>query len=90
MLIAMNPHQYNEIKAILLDIQSKVSAIADAAQKELLTPAEVCKMLKIGRTTYQRHVDNGVFDQVRIDKGRAGKVYVRRADIERLIEEGKL
>lgn len=86
----MNPHQYNEIKSLLLDIQSKVSTLADAAKKELLTPAEVCKMLKIGRTTYDRHIANGVFEQVRIDKGRAGKVYVRRADIDRLIDEGKL
>ena len=86
----MNSREYNELKGILIDIRNKVTILVNAAEKELLTPAEVCKMLKIGRTTYQRHVENGVFDQVRIDKERNGKVYVRRSEIERLIDEGKL
>lgn len=64
--------------------------LTDAAQKELLTPAEVCEMLKIGRTTYQRYVDKGVFDQVRLDKENNGKVYVKRSEILRLIDQGKL
>lgn len=82
----LNYKEYNELKSLLLDIQNKISALSDAASKELLTPAEVCKMLKIGRTTYQRYVDNVVFDQVRI----CGKVYVMRSEILRLIDEGKL
>lgn len=86
----MLPNEYNEIKSLLVDIHNKVTALTDAAHNELLTPAEVCKMLKIGRTTYQRYVDNGIFEQVRIDKSRSGKVYVRRSEIQRLIDEGKL
>lgn len=82
----MGPREYNELKSLLVDIRAKVTQLADAAHKELLTPAEVCKMLKIGRTTYQRHVTNGIFDQVRI----GGKVYVQRCEITRLIDEGKL
>lgn len=82
----MTPTQFNELKSLLLEIRAEVAELADAAGKELLTPAEVCKMLKIGRSTYQRHVDHGVFDQVRI----GGKVYVKRAEIEKRIDEGKL
>lgn len=86
----MSQNEYNELKSLLIDIRNKVTVLTDAAQKELLTPAEVCKMLKIGRTTYQRRVDDGVISQVRIDQKRNGKVYVRRSDIMQLIAEGKL
>jgi hypothetical protein len=86
----MLPHEFNEIKGLLLEISDRVTALTEVGQKELLTPAEVCKMLKIGRTTYQRHVAAGVFDQVRLGGGRSGKVYVKRSDILRLIDQGKL
>lgn len=86
----MSPNEYNEIKSLLIDICNKVTALTDATQQELLTPVEVCRMLKIGRTTYQRHVDQGLFDQVRLGKGPRGKVYVKRSEILRLIDQGKL
>lgn len=75
---------------MLVEIRNKITELADDRQKELLTPAEVCKWLKIGRTTYQRYVERGLFDQVRIDREINGKVYVQRGDIQRLIDEGKL
>lgn len=86
----MSPNEYNELKSLLIDIRNKVAMLTEAAQKELLTPVEVCKMLKIGRTTYQRYVDKGIFDQVRLDKEGNGKVYVKRSEISRLIDDGKL
>lgn len=82
----MTPYEYHEIKSLLIEINNKVSQLMTDWEKELLTPAEVCTMLKIGRTTYQRYVANGVFSQTRIN----GKVYVRRSDIMTLIGEGKL
>lgn len=84
----MSPNEYNELKSLLLDIRNKVSALADATQKELLTPSEVCRELKIGRTTYQRYVAGGVILQIRPATG--GKVYVERSELTRLIAEGKL
>lgn len=86
----MTPREYLEIKSLLTEIRDKVTELVDASYKELLTPAEVCKILKIGRTTYQRYIDMGLFDQVRLDKGRNSKVYVKRSAIQKLIDEGKL
>lgn len=86
----MSPREYNELKSLLIDICNKVTMLSDAAQKELLTPTEVCKMLKIGRTTYQRHIDKGIFQQIRLDKESKGKVYVMRSEILQRIAEGKL
>lgn len=86
----MSPTEYNEIKSLLLEIRTDVKTLTASARKELLTPAEVCAMLKIGRTTYQRYANGGLFEQVRLDKDRNGKVYVRRSELLRLIDEGRL
>lgn len=86
----MNPIEYIEIKGLLVEIRDMLAVLVKAAQKELLTPGEVCEMLKIGRTTYQRYVDRGVFEQIRLAKDSNGKVYVKRSEIEKLIDEGKL
>lgn len=72
--------------SVLLDIQEKVTKLVKDKEKELLTPKEVQQMLKIGQTTYQRYVKNEVFEQIKI----GGKAYVKRSEIERLIDEGKI
>lgn len=75
---------------MLIDIQTKVTKLLEDKENELLTPNEVCKMLKISRNTYQRYVDKEIFEQIQINKGNNGKVYVKRSEIERLIQEGRL
>lgn len=81
--------EYNELKSIALDIKEMLSRLVNEAGKELLTPKEVCEILKIGRSTYQRYVDAGIFDQIQIGHNNS-RVYVRRLEIEKLIDEGKI
>ena len=85
--------EYNELKSILLDTNEKVSKVyaklVDEAGKELLTPNEICRMLKVGRSTYQRYVDAGIIEQIHIGNNNS-RVYVKRSEIERLIDEGKI
>ena len=78
--------RYNELKSLLLQLDEKVSYLVAEKQKETLTPKEVQEMLGIGKTTYQRYLKAKVFTQTKIK----GKAYVERAEIERLIEEGKI
>lgn len=68
----------------LMDVQEKVSKLVDEAGKELLTPNEICKMLKISRNTFQNYINKKVFEYSKVE----GKVYVKRSEIERLIDEG--
>ena len=82
----MTEKQYNELKCLLLEIREGVSKITDKVGSELLTPREVCAILKVSRNTYQNYVNNKVFVQTKI----GGRVYVQRAEIDRLIEEGKI
>ncbi|WP_455639337.1 helix-turn-helix domain-containing protein [Parabacteroides sp.] len=81
--------EYNELKSIMLDIKEMVSTLVNQDRQELLTPKEVCKILKIGRSTYQRYVDAGVLEQIQIGKNNS-RAYVKRLELERLIDEGKL
>ena len=80
--------QWNELQCRLIDIQEKVSKLADASGNELLTPKEVCAKLKISMRTYHRYVDEGLLTPVQLDKGK--RVYVKRHEIEQLIAEGRV
>jgi response regulator of citrate/malate metabolism len=82
--------EWNETKAMLKSISEQVEQLTNKDKKELLTPKEVCQELKIGRTTFERYVINGVFDPVRVNKQKYSKIYIRRADMERLVNEGKI
>ena len=75
---------WNELKSIVMEIREGVSKLVDEAGKELLTPNEICKMLKISRNTFQNYINKKVFEYSKVE----GKVYVKRSEIERLIDEG--
>lgn len=83
---AVSENEWNRMMSMLIDIGNKVTKLSDQAAKERLTPKEVQNMLRIGKSTYQRYVDNGLFEQKKI----GGKAYVYRSEIERLIEKGKI
>ena len=75
---------WNELKGMVLEIREGVSKLVAEAGKELLTPNEICKMLKISRNTFQNYINKKVFEYSKVE----GKVYVKRSEIERLIDEG--
>lgn len=77
---------WNELKSMVLEIRESVSKLVDEAGKELLTPNEICKILKISRNTFQNYINRNVFEYSKVE----GKVYVKRSEIERLIDEGKI
>lgn len=72
-----------EVKEGQIRLEAKLD---EERGKELLTPKEVQARLKIGKTTYQRYVDDKVFTQIKI----VGKAYVECAEIEKLIANGKV
>ncbi|MDR2004141.1 MAG: helix-turn-helix domain-containing protein [Prevotella sp.] len=69
---------WNEIKSRLISLESKLDKLLAEEQKELLTPTEVCSILKISRSTYHRHVKSGRIEQLKQD----GKAYVKRSSLE--------
>ena len=88
-VITIPVQEWNEQKAMIKSLYEKIGKLTDKEEKELLTPKEVCEMLKIGRTTYQRYITSGTLEPVKVNQKKYSKVYVRRSDIESLIREGK-
>ena len=81
-------NEWNEQRAMIHEICQKVKELTNREQKELLTPKEVCEMLKIGRTTFERYMNEGVFEVVKVNKQKYSKNYVKRSHLEDLIEKG--
>lgn len=83
-------NDWNELKSIVLEIREGIQKLTNAVDKELITPTEVCRMLKIGRGTYRSYVKQGVFEQIKIGQNKNSRAFVKRSDIERLIDEGRI
>ena len=87
-IITVPLNEWNEQKAMLKDICEQVRTLTGKEQKELLTPKEVCEFLKIGRSTYDRYMNNGVFEVLKVNKQKYSKSYVKRSHLEELIKNG--
>lgn len=81
--------EWREVTATVKAMNQKVDSLISERNKELLTPKEVCEMLKIGRTTFDRYVSEGLIAPERISKKKYSKVLVRRSDIEAGLSEGR-
>lgn len=87
-VITVPVDEWNEQRTLLHKVANQIQTLIHKEQKELLTVREVCEMLKIGRTTFERYMANGVFEVVKIDKTKYTKNYVRREHLEELIRDG--
>ncbi len=87
-VITVPAEEWNETKDMIKSLCSEVGKLTTTKDKELLTPNEVCELLKIGRTTFQRYISSGILEPVRVNRNKYSKIYVKRSDIEALINEG--
>lgn len=87
-VITVPANEWQETKAMIKSLCEKVEEMTTQGRKELLTPNEVCKILKIGRNTFERLKNNGDLP-VQRTKG-ARKIYVTREDLEQLMCSGLL
>lgn len=88
MMYTISENEWNEMRSLIIETDSHVMKLSKAASSELLTPAEVCKILKISRDTYQEYSKEKLFQQVHLKPN--GRLYVQRSEIERLIDQGKV
>lgn len=82
--------EWNEMRSLIIETHKNVLKILREKEKELLTPDEVCQMLRISRSTYQRHVKAGLFEQIKQGDKANSSAFVKRSQIEELIERGKI
>ncbi len=89
-IITVDAKEWNELKSILFDLRDKLNRLTADVEKDLLTPAEVCQKLKISRMTFHRYMSAGIFDSIKINNKNNGRVYIKRSQLEKLIDEGKI
>lgn len=82
--------EWNEQKALIKEMSEQVRALTSKEQKELLTPSEVCAILKISRSTYERYINDGVIEIHKVSKKKYSKNLIKRSHIEDLIKNGKV
>lgn len=82
-------NEWREITATVKAMSQKVDSLINQRNKELLTPKEVCEMLKIGRTTFDRYVSEGLITVERISKKKYSKVLIRRTELEAGLKDGR-
>ena len=59
-------NEWNEQKSINIENNIMLKKLVEEKEKELLTAAEVCKILKISRDTYQEYAKEKLFQQVQL------------------------
>jgi len=87
-IITVSAQEWNETKDMIKSISNKINEMTTPATKELLTPKEVCAILKCGRSTFENLKGSGAFPVQRTPGTR--KVYVLRSDLEKAISTGSI
>lgn len=87
-VITVPLNEWQETKDMIKSLCAKVSKLTDKEENELLTPKEVCEILKIGRNTYQRYVANGTLEPIKVNRQKNAKVYIKRSELQKLIDDG--
>ncbi len=82
-VITVPANEWNETKAMIHGINQMLSTLTNKPNKELLSPKEVCNMLKIGRSTFERLKNSGQMKVVRTQGAR--KIYIERVEVEKLL-----
>ncbi|MDD4992159.1 MAG: hypothetical protein PHR83_08010 [Paludibacter sp.] len=82
-VITVPAQEWNETKEMIHGINTMLTSLTNKPNKELLSPKEVCSLLKIGRSTFERLKNSGQMKVVRTQGAR--KIYVERIEAEKLL-----
>lgn len=82
-VITVPANEWNETRAKINGISEMLSTLTNKPNKELLSPKEVCSMLKIGRSTFERLKNSGQMKVIRTNGAR--KIYIERVEVEKLL-----
>lgn len=82
-VISVPAQEWNETKEMINGINKMLTSLTNKPNKELLSPKEVCDLLKIGRTTFERLKNTGELKIVRTQGAR--KIFVERSEAEKMI-----
>ena len=81
--VTVSKSEWEKLLNTMDELNDKISKLVTKHDKELLTKKEVMQLLKIGRTTLDRYIDEGILSEVKLDKGKRG--YIKYSQITDLM-----
>lgn len=85
--ISVPRNEWDKVVRTLENLQENISSLISKDAKEYLTKKEVMSLLKIGRTTLDRYIEEGLLHEVRLGKGTRG--YIRQSEINEIMGKTK-
>jgi len=85
--ISVPRHEWDKVVRTLENLQENISSLISKDAKEYLTKKEVMNILKIGRTTLDRYIEEGFLHEVRLGKGTRG--YIKQSEINEIMGKAK-
>lgn len=85
--ISIPKQEWDKVMNTLEVLHEKISRLVTIDSKEFLTKKEVMNILKIGRTTLDRYIEEGLLKEVKLGKRTRG--YIKQSEIDELMGETK-
>lgn len=85
--ITVPKQEWDKVMNTLEVLHDKISRLVTNDSKEFLTKKEVMSLLKIGRTTLDRYIEEGLLEEVKLGTGTRG--YIKQSQIDDLMGKSK-
>ena len=82
-MISLPKEEWDNVVHTLSVLDEKMTKLISNGRKEFLTKKEVMNILKIGRTTLDRYIDEELLHKVKLGKGTRG--YIKQSEIDELM-----
>ncbi len=89
-ILTVPANEWNDLIKMVKNTVTQLSELTGRQSKDLLTPDEVCDILKISRSTYERFKNEGIIPIVKVGGRKYSKNLIKRSDIEKLIADGTI
>ncbi|QXP68956.1 helix-turn-helix domain-containing protein [Polaribacter sp. R2A056_3_33] len=78
--IMVPKEEWDKVVTTLEKMNNNISGLMSKNVKEYLTKKEVMSILKIGRTTLDRYIEEGFLHEVKLGKGTRG--YIKQSELD--------
>lgn len=85
--VSVPQQEWDKVVQTLELLHEKISKLVLDETKEFLTKKEVMIILKIGRSTLDRYIEEGLLEEVKLGKSTRG--YIKQSQIDEIMGKNK-
>lgn len=82
--ITVPQSEWDRVVNVIETLNEKLCNGSNTEREEYLTKKEVMQILKLGRSTVDRYIEEGLLEEVRL--GRGTRPYIKKSQIELLLK----